>query len=179
MIYSSEQISIQYLKQKDALQLNKLLVSNTERFKRYLPKTLAANRTLESTKSYITKKLEMMNSKTEFIFTIKDKETKNIAGLIILKNLDWELSQGEFAYCIGKQFKGQGLMTKAVNETSKFAKDELGLTTIQIIAHKTNLGSVNVALNSGFKWKETLENEFTPLNEIPLDMELYELKYEG
>jgi ribosomal-protein-alanine N-acetyltransferase len=176
MIYSSDQISISHLQLGDALQLNKLLVSNTERFKRYLPKTLAENRTLESTRSYIKRKIDSAQNKEEFVFVIKDKYLYNIVGLVILKNIDWQTKQGEFAYCIGKRFKGQGLMTEAIKASTKFAIEVLSLKKIQIIAHKTNLKSVNVAVNSGFIWKETLKNEFTPLNEAPLDMELYELK---
>ncbi len=178
MLYSSDQINISHLQLKDALQLNKLLVSNTQRFKRYLPKTLAANRTLDSTRSYIKIKMESAQRKEEYVLTIKDKYLYNIVGLIILKNIDWSRKQGEFAYCIGKRFKGQGLMTEAIKALTTFVTTELGLQTIQIITHKTNIGSINVAINSGFEWKETLENEFTPLNEVPLDMELYELNYE-
>ncbi len=176
MVYSSDQINISHLQLGDALQLNKLLVSNTERFKRYLPKTLAENRTLESTRSYIKRKMDSAQNKEEFVFTIKDKYLFNIVGLVILKNIDWENKQGEFAYCIGKRFKGQGLMTEAIKASINFAAEELGLITFHIIAHKTNKRSVNVAINSGFDWKKTLENEFTPLNEAPLNMELYELK---
>jgi ribosomal-protein-alanine N-acetyltransferase len=178
MIYSSDQISISHLQPDDALQLNKLLVSNTERFIRYLPKTLAANRTLGSTRTYIKIKIESAEKKKEFVFAIKDKYLHNIVGLIILKNIDWSIKQGEFAYCIGQPFKGRGLMTEAIKASAKFTIEQLGLTTIQIIAHRTNKSSVNVAVNSGFEWKETLKNEFTPLNETPLDMELYELNYE-
>lgn len=178
MLYRSEHISIDYLKPEDALQLNKLLVSNTERFVRYLPKTLAANRTLESTRTYIKKKIEESNEKKEFVFTIKDKYGIQIIGLVILKNLDWNLKQGEFAYCIDHKFKGKGRMSEAIIATSKYAVDNLSLTTLQIISHKSNLGSVSVAVSSGFSWKETLAKEFTPLNEAPLDMELYELRYE-
>lgn len=58
---------------------------------------------------------------------------------------------------------------------AKFAFDELGLKTLQIISHKTNLRSIKVAENNGFVWQRTLLNEFTPTNESPLDMELYEL----
>ena len=58
---------------------------------------------------------------------------------------------------------------------TKFAFVELGLETLQIISHKTNLGSIKVAENNGFVWQRTLLNEFTPSNESPLDMELYEL----
>lgn len=174
MLYKSEHITIGHLNPEDALQLNKILVSNTDRFIRYLPKTLAANRTLESTHSYIKSKIETANNKTEFAFTIKDRYGIQIIGLVILKNLDWEEKQGEFAYCIGKQFKGKGLMVEAIKALSNYAVKVLGLKTLQIISHKTNLGSLNVALKSGFMWKETLPEEFTPLNEPPLDMELYE-----
>ncbi|MEO8773814.1 MAG: GNAT family N-acetyltransferase, partial [Gelidibacter sp.] len=109
---------------------------------------------------------------------INDQHSIDIIGLIILKSLDWENKQAEFAYCIGNRFKEKGLMRTAIKATSDYVFDSMGLQTLQIIAHKTNLPSVNVALKCGFKWKETLEDEFTPLNETPLDMELYELRYE-
>ena len=178
MTYSTEDFYIERLKPLDALHLNKLLVSNNERLKRYLPKTLAANRTLESTKLYIENKVKSMNSNEEFVFTIKDKINKNIAGLIIVKSLDWNKKQGEFAYCIGQKFEGKGWMSEAIIATSNFAFDNLGLKTLQIIANKNNYSSVKVAKNAGFKWKETLKEEFTPVNEKPLDMELYELHNE-
>ena len=49
------------------------------------------------------------------------------------------------------------------------------MKTLQIIAHKTNIGSIKVAENNGFIWQRTLQNEFTPTDGEPLDMELYEL----
>ncbi len=58
---------------------------------------------------------------------------------------------------------------------SEYAFDNLGLKTLQIIAHKDNLGSMKVALKNDFKWQRTLENEFAPAGGDPLDMELYEL----
>lgn len=179
MIYSSERLSIHYLTPEDALQLNKLLVSNTERFIRFLPKTLAANRTLESTHSYIKNKMASAKQRTEFVFTIKDRHGIQMTGIIILKNIDWEVKQAEFAYCMGKQFKGKGWMSEAIKASSNFAIETLGLNTLQIISHKSNFGSIKVAENSGFEWKETLPEEYTPLNEPALDMELYELRYEG
>lgn len=175
MIYSSEQIKIYPLQERDALKLNKLLVSNTDRFIRYLPKTLSDNTTLELTHNYIKKKIEAVERNKEFIFVIKDKYGIEIIGLVILKNLDWEIKQGEFAYCIDKAFKGKGIVTEAMKALSTYSTEKLGLKTLQIISHKTNSSSVNVAVNSGYKWKKTLMNEFTPFNEMPLDMELYEL----
>ena len=101
-----------------------------------------------------------------------------IVGLIIIKNIDWINRVGELAYCIGGNLVGKRLTTKAVQVISNYAFEELNLKTLQIIAHKTNLGSVKVALNNGFIWQKILKNEFTPINETPLDMELYELTNE-
>jgi len=58
---------------------------------------------------------------------------------------------------------------------TKFAFENLGLKVIQIISHKTNLKSIQVALNNGFVWQRTLKNEFTPTAEAPIDMEVYVL----
>ena len=174
MIYSSDHMCISALKPKDALQLNKLLVSNTERFIKYLPKTLSQNTTLGSTRNYIKKKIKAADKKRTFVFVINDQHSSDIIGLVILKNLDWQAKKGEFAYCIAKRFKGKKLMTEAIRAISTYIFETMGLETLQILSHKTNLPSVNVALQSGFKWKETLKHEFTPLNEAPLDMELFE-----
>lgn len=166
------------LKSEDALNLNGLMVSNAERFKKYFPKTLSSNLTFDATESYILDKIDEFQSKSGFTFAIKEKATQNIIGLIIIKKLNWETKQAEFAYCIGSEYEGNGLTSFAVKEISNYAFDILGLITLQIISHKTNLGSVKVAKNCGFIWKRTLSNEFTPTNEAPLDMELYELTNE-
>ena len=79
------------------------------------------------------------------------------------------------AYCIGYPFEGQGLTSKAIKELSNHAFETLELETLQIVVHKTNTGSIKVAKNNDFKWIKTLEKEFTPTNETPIDMELYEL----
>lgn len=171
----SETFILESLNPFDANQLHLFISENSERLKRYLPVTLSSNSTLEKTKEYITSKSKEIEEKINFTFTIRDKVNQQLAGLIILKKIDWDKKQGEFAYCIGSQFEGKGLTSFAVREMAKFAFDELGLKTLQIISHKTNLRSIKVAENNGFVWQRTLLNEFTPTNESPLDMELYEL----
>ena len=99
--------------------------------------------------------------------------------MIILKKLDWDKKQGEFAYCIGSELEGKGVTSFAVKKITRFAFDELELKTLQIISHKTNSASIKVAENNNFVWKATLPNEFTPTDEKPLDMELYELYNES
>ena len=161
------------LKPTDANQLFQFLYDNKERFKLFFPVTLEMNSSLEKTKDYISIKNKEIEERTNFTLAIRDKNKEEIAGLIIIKKIDWDKKQGEFAYCIGSEFEGKGLTSFAVKEMTNFAFENLGLKTLQIIAHKTNFGSVKVAENNGFVWQSTLQNEFTPTNDTPLDMELY------
>jgi [ribosomal protein S5]-alanine N-acetyltransferase len=169
---------INSLLESDANQLHEFIVSNSDRLKRYFPVTLASNSTAEKSIAYIAIKNKEIEEKVNFTFAIRNKNTQEIVGLVILKKIDWNKKQGEFAYCIGADYEGKGLTSFAVKEMTTFAFKDLNLKTLQIISHKTNLGSVKVALNNGFIWKKTLRDEFTPTNEVALDMELYELTNE-
>lgn len=172
---TSNNYIINPLNTSDSKHLYQFICDNSERLKRYFPVTLSSNSSLEKTIEYVVIKNKEIEEKTNFTFAIRDKNNQEIAGLMILKKIDWDKKQGEFAYCIGSQFEGKGLTSFAVKEMTKFAFDELGLKTLQIMAHKTNLGSIKVAENNDFVWQKTALNEFTPVNEESLDMELYEL----
>jgi len=159
----------------DAWKICDFCVANADRFKRYFPKTLEQNLNPTLSQFFVEKKAKQFKNEEEFLFTIKHSESRELAGLVYIKELDWKTKQGEFAYCIGYTFEGQGITTNAVEALSKYAFNDLGLKTLQIIAHKDNLPSVKVAINNSFKWQKTLLNGFTPTGEQPLDMELYEL----
>ena len=175
---TTENFIIDELQPTDANQLHEFMKSNNERLKRYFPRTISANETLEKAVEYIAIKNKEITEKTNFTFVIRDEKSQTIAGLIILKKLDWDKKQGEFAYCIGSELEGKGVTSFAVKKMISFAFEELGMKTLQIISHKTNSRSIKVAENNGFVWTATLPNEFTPTDETPLDMELYELTNE-
>ncbi len=159
----------------DDLGICDLMKGNSLRFQRFFPKTLAQNLTLKDSKKFALLKSQEHNSKVEFTFVIKDKYLNKVVGLIILKELNWDSKQGEFAYCIDSEYEGKGLMSKSVKALSQYALDILELRTLQIVVHKSNSGSIKVAKNCGYIWQKTLFNEYTPPNESPVDMELYEL----
>ncbi|ADV48946.1 GNAT family N-acetyltransferase [Cellulophaga sp. E16_2] len=172
-IYTIEPIAI-----KDSWRLCNFAVANADRLKRYFPKTLAHNLTPNLSEVFVSQKVKELEAKTEFLFTLKEKETRTIIGLIYVKKIDKALKQAELAYCIGYDYEGKGIISKTVRYISNWAHEELGLTILQIITHKTNIGSVKVAENNKYTWIKTLPKEHTPPNEAPLDMELYELHYE-
>ena len=170
-----ENYIVDKLKPIDSNQLYQFMLDNKERLNMFFPITLEMTSSLKKTQEYISIKNKEIVEKTNFTFAIRDINNQQIVGLIIIKKLDWDKNQGEFAYCVGSEIEGKGITSFAVKKMLNFAFENLGLKTIQIIAHKTNLGSVKVAENNSFVWQKTLQNEFAPINGTPLDMELYEL----
>ena len=158
----------------DSWKICNFCIANSDRLKRFFPKTLEQNLTPSLSQIFVEQKVKAFASKQEFLFTLKKTETRELAGLIYLKELDWSKSQGEFAYCVGYIFKGSGLITKAIDLLTHYAFEVLNLKTLQIIAHKDNPSSINVAKKNDFKWIKTLEKAFAPPLEDALDMELYE-----
>ncbi|MEN8885743.1 MAG: GNAT family protein [Winogradskyella sp.] len=175
MIAQFNGFEINAVHEGDAWKLCNFMIANTDRLKRYFPKTLEQNLNPTLSQLFVEKIVKQFENRDVFLFTLKHSETRELAGVIYIKELNWDKKQGEFAYCIGYTFKGQGLTSTAIKVLSKYAFNDLELETLQIIAHKNNLASVNVALKNNFKWQNTLKNEFTPTGEQPLDMELYEL----
>lgn len=147
---------------------------NEERLKRFFPKTVEQNLTPDLSKYFVETKIKEYAAKEEFLFVLKEKENHRIIGLIYLKKLDWEKKQGELAYAIDYQSEGKGYITETVKAITEWAFKELQLKTLQIIVHKSNMGSIRVAEKCGFTWQKVLLAEHTPPGENPLDMELYE-----
>jgi len=175
MILEFDSFYLDKIQPKDSWKLCNFVVANEDRLKRYFPKTLESNLTPTLAEFFTTKKVTQFANREEFLFILKHIESRDIAGIIYIKELDWSKKQGEYAYCIGYPFEGQGITTKAISVLSKHAFDNLGLETLQIIVHKDNISSVKVATSNSFKWISTLPKEYTPLGEDALDMELYEL----
>lgn len=175
MIAQFDSFEISPIHEKDAWKICDFAVSNADRLKRYFPKTLEQNLNPTLSQIYVEKNVKAFEENELFVFTLKHTETRKLAGLIIIKEVDWSIKQGEFAYAMDYNFIGQGLMSKTINKLSTYTFETLGLERLQIISNKENQPSVNVALNNGFKWQKTIENGFTPTGEQPLDMELYEL----
>lgn len=175
MIASFNGFEINPIHEGDAWKICDLVNANLERFRRFFPKTLEQNLNPTLSQLFVERMVKEFNSKTVFLYTLKETKTRQLIGLIYLKEINWDTKEGEFAYCIDYNFEGQGLTSKAVKEISHHAFKNLGLNTLNIIVHKDNVSSAKVAKKNGYVWKKTLEKSFAPPGESPLDMELYKL----
>ena len=179
MQFEFDDYIIDPIHEKYAWRICDLVTVNANRFKRFFPVTLAQNLTPTLSTYFVNQKVRQFHNKEEFLYVLKELENRTVMGLVYIKELDWTKKQGELAYCIGYQYEGKGYTTQSVRVLSNYAFRELGLRTLQIIVHKSNHPSIRVAEKCGYIWKKTLSKAFTPPNEQPLDMELYELDYEG
>lgn len=179
MFLEFEEYYIDAIHEKYAWRLCDFCITNDKRLQRFFPKTLEQNLTPDLSKYFVERKIKEFQNKEEFLFVLKEKERHTLIGLIYVKELDWEKKQAELAYAIGYQVEGNGYMTETVNAISKWAFEELQLETLQIVVHKSNVGSIRVAQKCGYIWKKVLLEEHVPPGEAPLDMELYELHHEG
>lgn len=159
----------------DAWSICDFVTANEDRLLEFFPGTREQNLTPDLSKRFTSLKKKQFEAKEEFLFTLRVKNTSKIIGLIYIKELDWDKKQGEFAYAIDYNWEGKGITSQVVKELSTYAFEKLGLQVLQIIAHKTNVGSKKVGEKNGFQWVKTLPNEFKPKGRDPMDMELYEL----
>jgi len=166
------------VQEKDAWRLCDFASINSDRLKKYFPDTLKQNLTPDLSRFFTIKKAKQFFNKEEYLFVLKERKNRTIIGLVYVKELNTQKNQAELAYAISKSFSGYGYITQSVMKLSSWAFDQ-GYRTLQIIVNKENIPSIRVAEKCGFVWKTTLLKEFKPPNESTLDMELYELDYEG
>jgi RimJ/RimL family protein N-acetyltransferase len=73
-----------------------------------------------------------------------------LLGSFSVMELDREPGYGEIGYWVAAEARGRGVATRAVRLLAQWALAELGLTRIEILAHKDNPASRRVAEKAGF-----------------------------
>lgn len=172
---SDEVFRVFKISKEDAWNVCNFVVANEDRLTDFFPGTKAQNLTPDLSQRFVKIKVKQFDEKEEYLFTLRTEKSYKVVGLIYIKELDWDKKQGEFAYAIDYNYEGKGITSKVIENLSKYAFEDLGLETLQIIAHKTNVASVKVAEKNGFQWVKRLPKVFKPKGREPMDMELYEL----
>ena len=170
------EFELRLLATEDAKALYTLFKENKDSFKTYFPQTYKQTKTIKASKALIEETLNMAECKSAFYFGLHTVIHPELAGLIILKEVDHEHHEGEIAYCMAKRFRGRGWVSQAVKQVADFGYINHQIQTYKIITHSSNEKSILVAERNGFTWHCTLENEFKPLQGKAQDMELYILK---
>jgi RimJ/RimL family protein N-acetyltransferase len=79
-----------------------------------------------------------------------DADDDRLLGSCSVMQLDREPGYGEIGFWVSAEARGRGVATRAVRLLADWAREELGLTRIDVLPHKDNLASRRVAEKTGF-----------------------------
>jgi RimJ/RimL family protein N-acetyltransferase len=80
-----------------------------------------------------------------------DARDGSLLGSFSVLELDRTPGSGEIGYWVAAEARGRGVATRAVQLLADWAREELGLTRIEILAHLDNAPSRKVAEKAGFR----------------------------
>jgi RimJ/RimL family protein N-acetyltransferase len=80
-----------------------------------------------------------------------DARDDRLLGSFSVMELDRAPGFGEIGYWVAAEARGRGVATRAVRLLADWARDELGLTRIEILPHRDNAASRRVAEKAGFR----------------------------
>lgn len=87
---------------------------------------------------------------TELHLLVLDARDERLLGSAGLVSLDRVAGVGEIGYWLAREARGRGVMTRAIGLLRDHAADVLGLTAIDILAHRDNATSRRAAERAGF-----------------------------
>lgn len=114
-----------------------------------------------------------------------DKETGHLCGLLRLENLRISKREAELGYLLRKDYRGQGLMTEALESFLYLAFCQFGLVTLSLIIHLENSASQAVAQRLGFQLKrrfkgsDRVSHQMRTYLEFQMNKTEYRIEREG
>lgn len=103
--------------------------------------------------------IKQLENKSGFHFSIINNETNEAIGQIGLNNLKQNES-GEIGFGLRSDFKGQGIMSDAVNKVLDYAFSKYQLNRIEAQTDPNNLGCIRVLEQNNFKKEDHLKKDF-------------------
>jgi RimJ/RimL family protein N-acetyltransferase len=170
-----QEIKIRPLENEDYKELFEVVERNRSRLMTFFQTTTHTVLDLQTAKKFTEKKVSLAAKKEQYYFLITLPGSSKMIGSIILKNIDWSIPKGEFAYFIDGSYEGKGITTKAVKWLTDYAFSSLGLVKLFIKIDPTNWSSKKVALKNGFELEGVLKSEFRTGFGALTDVERYGL----
>lgn len=100
---------------------------------------------------YITRKQNEKEAGSSVTFIIEKKEEKGFCGLIELRDIDHEHSQGELSFWLDRNAWGNGYMSEAVQVLVRFGFEVLSLNRLYAYHMVRNPATGRVLEKNGFR----------------------------
>jgi ribosomal-protein-serine acetyltransferase len=157
----------------DAGQLLHLIKSNADRISDYFPGLLRYTTSLDTLSAHLQERIDAAPEGRYVIAVIEHVESKNLIGLIQLKDIDWNAKKREIGFFIDRLYARKGIMSRALALVIRHSFDELRLNKIFMRTAEKNVFTRKMAANLGFKEEGILRSDFTTTSGEKIDTVYY------
>jgi ribosomal-protein-serine acetyltransferase len=147
-IQIDQDVRLNLLEPKHALELFRLMDSNRTHLREWLP-FVDDYRSVAAATQFITRNREEHNGKTGLVAGIWAEEL--LAGVVTFDYIDWSNRAVLIGFWLGKSFEGRGIMTRACSALTDLSINELGMNRVEISCAVENRRCRLVPERLGFK----------------------------
>lgn len=142
-----EDLALKLIELRDAEKVFDLTNNSRDYLREWLP-WLDATTKLDDTKEYITLSLKGFAENRSITTVILYKG--QIVGVASYNSIDWTNKVAYIGYWLGKQFQGNGIMTRVAKALTDYAFNELKINKVEIRAAVENKKSRGIPERLGF-----------------------------
>ncbi|WP_054957307.1 GNAT family N-acetyltransferase [Paenibacillus dakarensis] len=114
------------------------------------------HKTIEDTRTYLSKVLNKYNNKAVAPWGIEDKNTGRLIGTAGFMAWNLSHSKAEIGYALSRDYWNQGYMTEVIKKIISFGFNTMKLIRIEANCLPLNLGSARVMEKVGMTYEGTL-----------------------
>jgi ribosomal-protein-alanine N-acetyltransferase len=119
-----------------------------------------AHKNIDETKNVLLKRIERYSSLSTYHWAIVLKDADMLIGnIVIMISNEYDMC-GEAAYCIGRQYWSQGVITEALKAVLKFGLTEVSFNRIEAYHSVNNIASGKVMKNAGMKYEGRMRKKY-------------------
>jgi RimJ/RimL family protein N-acetyltransferase len=153
----TERLLLQMPSTDDARAITDAITESLPELQRWMP--WAQNgQTLTETEVFLRQSIASFVLRESLTYALTLKQDGQFVGMSSIFNFDWPVMACEIGYWLRTSRSGQGYMTEAVNELTRFAFESLAAQRVEIRCDGTNRRSAAVAERVGFTLEARLRN---------------------
>ncbi len=146
-VLSGPRIILRQLRQSDAEAL--VTQANDKEIAHFIPH-FPYPYTLINARSWINKTLRLIKKDTEYHFCVCNSQTKDMMGMIGLRNINRNDLNVELGYWIGRQYRKCGYGSEAISVILSYIFSDINFRRVYAIVSQQNKASVKVLEKTGF-----------------------------
>jgi RimJ/RimL family protein N-acetyltransferase len=173
-LIETERLYIRLYQAQDALPLHQLVSKNEKSLEDYFPATVNCAKSVQATNEFIQTRIQEAQNGISFIAGVFEKNTNQLIGQMIVKDINWRVPKCEMGYFIDAEKRQNGFATEAFMAMTQFCFKKAGMIKLLLRIEGINLASVALAQKCGFTLSGILRNDFRASDGRIMDCEVWE-----